>query len=165
MSSHSSANAARRKNARKSTGPKSAGGKARSAQNARRHGLSNYSAPYSETLKLYCQLLNDPSAEPPALEGGEREWAAWRLAEAELWVAAVHRALDDLVVGLRTSGQGPDLPDPEALSAVIAARARLTRYRNAAWRAHSRAIAVWQAHGKGQSRLIKSQHKPTEAFS
>jgi len=165
MSSHSSANAARRKNARKSTGPKSAGGKARSAQNARRHGLSNYSAPYSETLELYHNLLNDPSAEPPALDGGEREWAAWRLAEAELWVAAVHRALDDLTVHLCSSEEWQDMPDPAALGSMIAARARLTRYRNAAWRAHSRAIAVWQAHGKRQSCLINSQHKPAEALS
>ncbi len=83
--------AANRANARRSTGPKTAAGKMRSAGNARRHGLT---APL-ETSALrawYRLILADPSASPDPLERDPRRRAARDLAEAEAQLQRVRLA-------------------------------------------------------------------------
>jgi len=83
--------AANRANARRSTGPKTAAGKVRSAGNARRHGLT---APL-ETSALrawYRVILADPSASPDPLERDPRRRAARDLAEAEAQLQRVRLA-------------------------------------------------------------------------
>ena len=60
---------ANRANARKSTGPQSAGGKARASRNARRHGLSAAVTITDEVLEM-CALLAGEGAASPADDAG-----------------------------------------------------------------------------------------------
>jgi hypothetical protein len=99
-----------RANARASTGPRSAKGKARASQNARRHGLS---------LSIYLQPTLSAEAENLAREiAGERVAAAEifecsrRIAEAQIELNRVRQARLDLLARdlstekyLRTSGK------------------------------------------------------------
>src|SRR5262245_50261122 len=85
---------ANRANAKASTGPKTLQGKARSAQNARRHGLSlsvladpNYSA---EAKKLAREIAGE-GASPEILE------LAHRIAEAQINLLRVRQARHDLL--------------------------------------------------------------------
>lgn len=71
---------ANRQNARSSTGPRSTGGKARSAQNARRHGLSGSGTDGDAALALYRLFCADPSAQTPARTDGARAQETWTLA-------------------------------------------------------------------------------------
>jgi hypothetical protein len=75
--------ASNRANARHSTGPRTPAGLERSAQNARRHGLT--AAPDdTEVLRFYRLILGQPAAALPGLSYcGPREQAALRLAIAE----------------------------------------------------------------------------------
>lgn len=97
-------------NARKSTGPRSAKGKRRTARNARTHGLTT-PPPFENVLTYYRIILEDPEAEPGE-DDTDMHQAALRLAECE---AACNRALDaetqavhDMAAYLRTKGE----PDP-----------------------------------------------------
>ena len=83
--------AANRANARRSTGPKTAAGKARSAGNARRHGLT--APPEMGALRAWYRLiLADPGASPDPLERDPRRRAARNLAEAEAQLQRVRLA-------------------------------------------------------------------------
>lgn len=73
---------ANRRNAQKSTGPKTGIGKAASAFNARKHGLSARLDSESVT-GWYRIILDDTKAFPNPLENNEKLRAAGRLAEAE----------------------------------------------------------------------------------
>jgi hypothetical protein len=74
--------AANRRNARKSTGPKSEGGKRRSSQNARPHGLTTPPSP--DRVRVHLRLiLGDDAAELAPLIADPRLQAARSLAEAE----------------------------------------------------------------------------------
>jgi hypothetical protein len=73
--------AANRRNARVSTGPKTLAGKARSARNARRHGL-NQSARRDGALACTIAALARSIAGPDA--GGERRERAERVAAAHV---------------------------------------------------------------------------------
>jgi hypothetical protein len=73
---------ANRSNAAKSTGPKSARGKSRSAGNARTHGLTTPPAPEAVT-RWYRIIRNDVDATPDPLSRNVRDRAALVLAEAE----------------------------------------------------------------------------------
>lgn len=70
--------AANRRNAQKSTGPKTDPGKLKSARNSRRHGLSERLRP-GEVLAAYEQILGRPVA-----DGDDLDVAALRLAAAEV---------------------------------------------------------------------------------
>ena len=74
--------AANRRNALKSTGPRTETGKRKSGQNARRHGL-NSPVPSSTIEAFYRVILADPFATFDILPSPERHRRAWCLAEAE----------------------------------------------------------------------------------
>ena len=86
--------AANRRNARGSTGPRSAEGKARTAQNARRHGATG--APPQAQVAIWFQvILGNPDAGlTDVLRSGQKAQLALRLAEAEAQLAAARSALD-----------------------------------------------------------------------
>lgn len=83
--------AANRMNADRSTGPRSAVGKARSAQNPRRHGLTTPPEAAAVT-RWYRIILDDPIARPDPFEHDPRLRAARDLAEAEAHLARVKEA-------------------------------------------------------------------------
>lgn len=104
-----------RANAQKSTGPRSARGKAVVAGNARRHGATARLDPGSVATWLAI-ILDRPEITPDNLLPGEEEgYRALALAEAELRVVATETALwefeaglaepDDVVEDLRDMGQ------------------------------------------------------------
>ena len=86
---------ANRANARRSTGPKTAAGRAKTAQNARRHGLRipvlSDPALSVEAEVLAQTILGDASSSPELLE------LARKIAEAEIDVIRVRRARSELV--------------------------------------------------------------------
>jgi hypothetical protein len=83
--------AANRANARRSTGPKTAAGKVRSAGNSRRHGLT--APPDADALRAWYRLiLADPSASLDPLERDPRQRAAHDLADAEARLQRVRLA-------------------------------------------------------------------------
>ena len=83
--------AANRANARRSTGPKTAVGKVRSAENSRRHGLT--APPEAGALLVWNRIiLAVPSASPDPLERDPRRRAARNLAEAEAQLQRVRLA-------------------------------------------------------------------------
>lgn len=86
--------AANRANAQKSTGPRTAAGKARASGNARRHGLT--AAPeWQAVARWYRIILDDPGAAPDPLDLDSFRRAARDLAEAEAQLERVRRAEED----------------------------------------------------------------------
>jgi|LGOV01.1.fsa_nt_gb hypothetical protein len=81
---------ANRRNAQKSTGPNTRIGKATSAFNARKHGLSARLDGASVT-EWYRVIVDDAAARPNPSESGERLQAARWLAEAEARLEKVWR--------------------------------------------------------------------------
>jgi hypothetical protein len=88
--------AANRQNARRSTGPRSAEGKARASRNATRHGLTARLL-VDDILAWYRLILDDPEAgeEPDGLV----EEAALKLAAAETRLARARQAHDQYLLG------------------------------------------------------------------
>lgn len=87
---------ANRKNANLSTGPKSVTGRARSAQNAKSHGLSVLKPDPKATLAHYRRIVEDRDAEiADALEGGVKG-AAMTLAGCEAQVLKLRNAITEL---------------------------------------------------------------------
>ena len=83
-----------RTNAQKSTGPRTAAGKASVAQNARRHGVTAKPNPASVAAWLRV-ILDDPDLTPADfLAEGDRMRLALALAEAEVKVCAAMASLD-----------------------------------------------------------------------
>jgi len=94
--------AANRRNARASTGPRTAAGKARVAQNARRHGLNVAVADdpllageVAELARAICDGLPNHGGAPAA----ELVYLARRVAEAQVDVMRVRRARHHMIAG------------------------------------------------------------------
>lgn len=141
---------ANRANAQKSTGPKSAKGKARSAQNARKHGLRTKvtSDPHyrSEVLVLRTKLAKEAGHASSPID-------ALSLAMTELRriITIRHKRLDDALIALEGAQEidvAPLLTDLETLE----------RYeRRAHYRLH-RAVEVYAPAPGGPS--SRKQHLP-----
>jgi hypothetical protein len=104
--------AANRRNARKSTGPRSGAGKNRSSRNAYRYGLTlsiTSSAAYAKQLDRLVREIAGNTEDPILLE------RARAIAQAELELARVRRAKVSLIE--RASAFG-ELDPPQAFSTV-----------------------------------------------
>lgn len=99
---------ANRRNAKKSTGPKTNKGKAASSANARKHGLTT--APEHRLAQnWYRVILNDITAIPSSLKQNAREEAAYILAQTEARLDRIRRVEENM--HLKISSQ--TLSDPE----------------------------------------------------
>ena len=112
---------ASRANAQASTGPRTQRGRTRSAQNARRHGLSLpiFAHPelVAEAEKLAHEIVGD-GAKPELLE------LARRIAEAQLDIVRVHRARHELL----NRGLGGHSAVPYNLADLTPKLIKLDRY-------------------------------------
>ena len=100
---------------RRATGPRTVKGKARSSQNARKHGLNTSPSPDLVAAWFHIILNTDEDTYKTSLETGEREELAMRLAFAE---ACYHRALRQV----RKTQSGPKLFVEEAITRVARER-------------------------------------------
>jgi hypothetical protein len=80
---------ANRRNAKKSTGPKTWQGKARSSQNARKHGLSLSALHDPEAARAIEGLAGAIAGAGPSIEQRER---AWRIATAQIDIERTRQA-------------------------------------------------------------------------
>jgi hypothetical protein len=136
--------AANRANARKSTGPRTAAGKARSARNARRHGLT---LPVLDdpALSSEAEALARAIAGPKA--DAERHAAAGRIAEAQIDLVRVRRARRQLMAELQRHIAQELFSADEKAHALIRRLAALERYEASAWSRRKMAIRAFDAIG------------------
>ena len=116
---------ANRRNARRSTGPKSAEGKARSRLNAVSHGLAAQLSAVigAEDIARIADLVAPPGAEEP------NKAAAWRLAQGEVLLDRCRMAR--AAIAAQATGDAPDA----AILADVAARLQaIDRYERRARR-------------------------------
>jgi hypothetical protein len=105
--------AANRRNARKSTGPRSGAGRKRASRNAYRHGLTlniTSTAAFAEQLDKLVRKIAGNTDDAITLE------RAREIAQAELDLARVRRAKVALIQRARAFGE---LDPPQAFSTVI----------------------------------------------
>ena len=95
-------------NAQKSTGPKTATGRAISSKNARRHGVTGMADP-ARVLRLLAVILDEPDVDLTHLYSPDPKDAAARdLATAEVRLETAERALIDFEAGRgRLEGHPP----------------------------------------------------------
>ena len=106
--------AANRRNARKSTGPHSARGRAKVAQNALKHGLT-LPPPSEDVLRWIRIILGDASATIDNLGGGAAREVVMALARAEARLERAQAAERDAVLALQKYTKTHAEPDPFAL--------------------------------------------------
>jgi hypothetical protein len=119
---------ANRRNARASTGPRTSAGKARAAQNARRHGLSlpaRYDPSRFDEIEALARAIAGADGDAERLE------LARRIAEAQIDVIRARAARRDLFPASTAA-----LLEP----AAIARLAAIDRYERRAWSRRKRAI-------------------------
>jgi hypothetical protein len=93
--------AANRANAKRSTGPRTAAGKRRSSQNARRHGLSGPLSPAAEwTIAEFARMVAHPQPHLQAL--------ATQVAVAQHALDRARKARDDLLSRAEAGETSPD---------------------------------------------------------
>jgi hypothetical protein len=130
---------ANRSNARRSTGPRTSQGKARSKRNSWQHGLSvkqDASSPSGLEVQKLAAVLAGPNADPVRLH------FATIAAEAEIELLRV-RAVRKLLIGFRMMG-GPDRStvgsDTQAYREALPDLLRLDRYERRASSRRNRAM-------------------------
>jgi hypothetical protein len=102
---------ANRRNARKSTGPKSRAGKRRASRNAIRHGLHR-EIDKSEILRFYEKITAGEGFTPESLSTEPRARLAYRLAEAEARLAHVTGIENKVWQDLREEAAEPNNQKP-----------------------------------------------------
>jgi len=135
--------AANRRNARRSTGPRSRDGKARASRNARRHGLAAFAAwtgPLAPDLERLTDAIAGPTPDPCrghfANIAAEAEFELRRVRAARLSLIAP--LVDDVV---KTQDRNADADRP-APSAILKSLARLDRYERRATSRRNRALRL-----------------------
>jgi hypothetical protein len=142
---------ANRRNARASTGPKTGDGKARSARNARRHGLAVPIQSEPQAAEGIATLARELVGDNPTLQ--QRE-AATRVAEAQLDIARIRRAratfispvvLDGVkLVSLNSADKKPDWQigdESQAAQKLVGSLAKLGKTSKALDRYERRALS------------------------
>lgn len=142
--------AANRKNARRSSGPKTVAGKSRARLNATRHGLASAKNGSEELLALALGLLNEVSV---SQVNARRLEHAMILAESELDLQRVQDARISIVERMTMWPQSQtgstatlDQHEPqatinaEALHHTLLALQKLHRYERSAWAKRNRSI-------------------------
>tara|TARA_R110002072_G_scaffold269027_1_gene428129 strand:- start:3539 stop:4060 length:522 start_codon:yes stop_codon:yes gene_type:complete len=109
---------ANKANAQRSSGPRSAEGKRKVSQNARRHGLTT-PLPWDQVTGWYRIILGDGAARPDFASREPRTQAALRLAEAEAHLARVVQAELDHLFEMQTRLQ-QDATDMPRLDRILA---------------------------------------------
>lgn len=145
--------AANRRNAQKSTGPRTAAGKKRSSQNARKHGLFSRAAlpdgPLTESSKAFQSFLNGMFEEwqPHTLQ--EKFWveraalSLWRTQRAYRMEASAIQSLPD-----------PDISLPACLPKIVRYENMLDRQLHQALAALARSktnLGAWKNNRNGAS--------------
>src|SRR5262245_14794391 len=118
--------AANRRNARKSTGPRSGGGKNRSSRNAYRHGLTASiasTAAFAKQLDKLAREIAGDTKDPILLE------RARAIAQSELDFARVRRAKVALIERASAFGELDPPPLPPTLTQIISVLKALDRGR------------------------------------
>jgi hypothetical protein len=124
--------AANRRNARRSTGPRTAAGKARAARNARRHGLTltlGSDPAWWRTLSAVIEAIAGPQAD------GARRERAMRVAHAHVEVLRIRKAKCDILA----DGVSPD---------TVNRLACLMRYERRAFARRKRAMRAFDGRAK-----------------
>ncbi|WP_141134960.1 hypothetical protein [Tropicimonas sediminicola] len=147
-------------NAQKSTGPRTAQGRAIVSGNARKHGATARADPTSVAAWARI-ILNNPDLDPgDILKGDKRVAAAMALAEAEVRLCSAQAALDEFELGSR---QVPDaLYDLQESAENIMSELRLAKVTerelrerfNLIRRIHKNAIAETGSGGR-RHRLLQ----------
>jgi hypothetical protein len=128
--------AANRRNARRSTGPRTAAGKARSARNGRRHGLTLPVSADPASLRLI-MTLTDAIAGPGA--SAECREAATRFALAQADLVRIRRVKTDLLVADLASRPCLSSPTIKRLASLMRYEQRACARRKVAARQFDRA--------------------------
>jgi beta-galactosidase GanA len=135
---------ANRRNARRSTGPRSAEGKARSRLNAVSHGLSAQLSAVigAEEIARIADMVAPPDAAEPL------KAAAWRLAQGEVLLDRCRMAR--AAIAAQASPEAP--LDPAVLVDVTARLQAIDRYERRARReiTAARAMLAGETRGAGQ---------------